>query len=439
MENDQEPSSVPLDNVDIPKKKPKKKKKPKSQRGIGKPTGFEEYYVDAPMTPDEYHEELALYDPERPIIHRLEDAILRYQQKRRIESNRLAIFHRYLSYGGVDIGPRMFGGVDQHGLKSMDSEQILFARSQASIKYDYSKLAIDFDAVVRGYLTSHFPYYFSPESKAMVELATVTIRNFLSYLLYHNVCPEYKENIDEARRSCDVAGRELWKNQQFTAQGPGEFNTACSTLFGGFLYDMYVDNGSWKNKREAHEWMSNDVARKVVKFALAGAGTHEQALRFQQLANEDNFCATRIEDIHGFEVTAVCPPDDAVCAFYHEYAPDLNPVGKLFARAFYDPGKPAYDLSPEEHLQVERGDGLNLDFEFFVEGHLLEHCYPGMKVITPVWALNSAFHFFEDIQTAYSSLYTVLSNDLLLGWQMPKEVGGHAVKDDGFEVDEAKA
>ena len=29
----------------------------------GMPTGFEEFYVDAPVTPEVYQEELALYDP----------------------------------------------------------------------------------------------------------------------------------------------------------------------------------------------------------------------------------------------------------------------------------------------------------------------------------------------------------------------------------------
>ena len=28
-----------------------------------KATGFEEYYVDAPMTPEQHHEEKSIYDP----------------------------------------------------------------------------------------------------------------------------------------------------------------------------------------------------------------------------------------------------------------------------------------------------------------------------------------------------------------------------------------
>jgi hypothetical protein len=39
---------------------PVKKKKPKTKKP--KPTGFEEYHADAPLTPDEHAEEQKLYD-----------------------------------------------------------------------------------------------------------------------------------------------------------------------------------------------------------------------------------------------------------------------------------------------------------------------------------------------------------------------------------------
>lgn len=67
-----------------PKKKKKSKRKPKSKRGRvspsglycppwfgltlrvnifqNKPTGFEEYYVDAPITPQQFEEEKSIYD-----------------------------------------------------------------------------------------------------------------------------------------------------------------------------------------------------------------------------------------------------------------------------------------------------------------------------------------------------------------------------------------
>ncbi|OJJ50892.1 hypothetical protein ASPZODRAFT_86615 [Penicilliopsis zonata CBS 506.65] len=407
-----------------PKKK-KRSKKPKSKRGKNKPTGFEEYYVDPPITLQEHQEEKEIYDVSRPLLHRIELAILRFQKKRRIETERREVFLKYLAYGGVDVSPRMFGGVDNRDLQEMDKDEILVATGQASIDRDRIDLPIDFDAVVRGYLTSFFPYFFNPDTEDMVKLATVTIRNFLTYLLYHDVCPEYKENIDQARTSCDIAGKELWKNQQFTAKGPGDFNTACSALFGGYFYDMYAVEDEWENPKDEATRMNSAVARKVVKFAIAGAGSDEQAGQFQALANADSLRATHVKDIDGFEVISLNVPDADTLAFYGVHASDLQPVGRVHARAYRDPGKPRIDLSPEEKREwEEQSSGVqNLqEFDFFLEEDLLRLCYPGMKVITSIWELNCGLFFFDEVFTAYSSIYTVLANDLMLGWKKPRDL-----------------
>ncbi|OJJ70612.1 hypothetical protein ASPBRDRAFT_180704 [Aspergillus brasiliensis CBS 101740] len=414
----QSPEELPIEFDQAKKKKKKSKARPKSKRGKNKPTGFEEYYVDAPITPEDFNNEKELYNVSRPLIHRIEDALLRYQKNRRIESDRRDVFMKYLSYGGVNVGQKMFGGLADRDLQELDSEQILQARTMTSVGKDRSNLAVDFDAVVRGFLTSFFPYYFNPETEDMIKLATVTIRNFLSYLLYHDVCLEYNENIDQARTSCDIAAKELWYNQQLMAKSPGDFNSCCSLLFGGELHDTYTEDNNWKSPKDDAPHLTTEIARKIVKFALAGTGENRHALRFQELAEKNTLCAVRIEDIDGFEVTAVHPPGEAVMEFYQTHAPDLVPVGKLLARAYRDPGMPDFDLSPEERV-VQLPER---NFEFFMEGNLLQYCYPGMKVITPVWELNCGFHYFEDAYRTYGSNYTPLLNDLMLGWKEPRDL-----------------
>ncbi|KAJ9216138.1 hypothetical protein DTO166G4_2382 [Paecilomyces variotii] len=421
-------------DLTLPEKKKKKKrsKKPKSKRGLNKPTGFEEFYVDPPITVEEYNENKKRYDVSLPILIRLEEAILRFQAKRRIENDRSHMFSKYLAYGGVDVGQKMFAGVDQRELEDMDTEQILAARAQAWINSDRSKMLIDFDAVVRGYLTAFYPRYFYPDTEEMAKMGPITIRNFLTYLLHHDVCPEYKDNIDAARVSCDIAIKELWKNQRFIVQGPGNFNEACSTLFGGSFYDDYVEENQWAPTAEETRRMTPDIARKVVKFALAGAGSNEQATRFRDLAHENALCAVRVDDIDGFEITAVESVQDDLREFYHQYAPDLNPVGKLHGKAFRDPARPLPDLTPEERLQWEKGNLTTDEFEFIIEESLLDLCYPGMKVITSVWKLNCGICFFDEVMSAYCSIYTVLPNDLMLGWKKPSSYSnGDADGSDG--------
>ena len=82
----------------------------------------------------------------------MDDAILRYQKNRRILPGRREIFLKYLAYGGVNVGPKMFGGVDQRELQDMNNEEILQIKGQTSIDDERSNLSIDFNAVVKGYL-----------------------------------------------------------------------------------------------------------------------------------------------------------------------------------------------------------------------------------------------------------------------------------------------
>jgi Argonaute siRNA chaperone (ARC) complex subunit Arb1 len=257
----------------------------------------------------------------------------------------------------------------------------------------------------------------------MVLLATATIKNFLNYLLYHDVCPEYKENINAARISCDIAAKELWKNQQFIATGPGDFNKACSTLFGGYFDDLHIEDDRCEDGKEPSVQMANNVARKVVRFAIAGAGSDEQATRFLSFVmNNNELNAAKIEDIDGFEITDIVLPDDELREFYRTEAADLNVVGKLFGKSYRDPAKPEVDMSPSERKEWDDGETPSYEFEFFLEESLLQLCYPGMKILTSVWELNCGLYFFDEVFTTYCSIYTVLPNDVMLGWKNPRTI-----------------
>src|SRR5437588_301127 len=57
------------------------------------------------------------------------------------------------------------------------------------------------------------------------------VRNFLSYVLQHDVCPEHAANIEAARRICDSARRELPRCEDASSDLPGPFNEACRMLY----------------------------------------------------------------------------------------------------------------------------------------------------------------------------------------------------------------
>lgn len=265
--------------------------------------------------------------------------------------------------------------------------------------------------------------YFNPENEEGIKLATVTIRNFFTYLLYHDVCPEYKENLEEARKTCDLATVELWKNLQLVRQSPGRFNQCCSMLFGGTYYEIPGKADKWGRHPDVDELCATlDDARNVVKFGIASMGSQEQAKRVQQLVLTDKVEAKEVHDIDGFEVLTITQPNKNVKTFYRIAAPGADPVGKITARSYRDPAKPDLDLSPEERKAWNAGNAPSYEFEFLVDLPLLEFFYPGLKFMTPVWELNCGLHYFDDVISVYPSFHTVIANDLMLNWKTPKDL-----------------
>lgn len=77
----------------------------------------------------------------------------KYQRNRKLMSERMTVFVHYLRYGGVEVGAKMFGGISEREMKEMDNEEITAARSQTDISVDKLKLKIDFELVVKGFLS----------------------------------------------------------------------------------------------------------------------------------------------------------------------------------------------------------------------------------------------------------------------------------------------
>jgi hypothetical protein len=275
-----------------------------------------------------------------------------------------------------------------------------------------------------------------PESLEEIKMATATIKNWLNYLLYRKVVPEYEDNIKSASRFCALADKQLWDNRCLLLAGPGDFNKACSFLYGGHYFDPEArkdPSGTWDQENQGSPRMSEEIAHKVMKFALVCTCTDEQSSSFTKTVQVS---ARPIEDIDGFEVTEILAVDEKVRDFYSLHAPDLNPVGKLRGKAWRIPNGVKVDLAPGEKLpNID-----NLEFEFVVEETLLRHCYVGMKIDTTVWEMNFGMYFFDEIMAAYSSFYTVLWNDLMAGWKEPRYVTKEDEKKKGEgEVDQTEA
>ncbi|KZZ89503.1 Argonaute complex, subunit Arb1 [Ascosphaera apis ARSEF 7405] len=273
-----------------------------------------------------------------------------------MDNDRLHIFKSWMQYGGVDTKTKMFGGLDQKDLKDLDSEDILQARATSSIPEDRQFWKVDFEEVAKGFLSSSLADYFCIDNPPAIQKATNVLRNFLNYLLYHNVCPEYTENILAARDVVDTAEKELWLLHEADLWSPGDFNMACSTLFGGQYLNGYTGDADWRQERpdrieiEGIRGLPDNIARKIVMFGIAGGATEEQALLFREKATTNSVEAARLED--------------GLLRFCF--------VGMKFTADIYE----------------------------------LEGC--------------GGIYYFDNVLGIYCSFYTVLNNGLLDGWKEPR-------------------
>ncbi|KAJ5423913.1 Argonaute complex subunit Arb1 [Penicillium cf. griseofulvum] len=389
------------------------------------PSGFEPFYADAPITPAEFEENKKIYDPALPILDRIDEGIKRFLYKRRLEPYRRKVFLKYLQYGGVSVGPNHSQGVTPSELKDMTKEEAMQARCTTAIFPKRGKpYPISFNNVATGYLTGYYMGYYNPDTEEEIKTCTDTMKNFFSYLLYHDVCPEQAEDLEEARKSCDRAAKELWMNHQIVHHsGPGDFNRGCSMLFGGYYFEDVDDPDAWTNVRHADQKaFTSDMARKVVKYGIAIAGNDRTARKFKILADMDLIEAKQVEDIDGFEVISVEEPTEETTAYYRELGPDLMLVGKVRAKEFRDPARGKFDLAPWEKVDWDAGFAPAYEFEFLLEADFFVHILPGMKFITTVYQTNFGQYYFDEILSVLPTFYKFLYNDWMMDYVEPEPI-----------------
>lgn len=273
------------------------------------------------------------------------------------------------------------------------------------------------------------------------------VRNFLNYLLYHNVCPEYTNQVNAARAVCDLAAREVPATKLFSLAIPGDFNMACSTLYDGYYRGLYNGDQDWAKDSGLTVGMSDDHALKVLKAGLAAYGTAEQ------IQHVESGRPVHVVDVSvpntGFEVTSILPADDRVRDLYtNTYGGSFKTLGRIRAKPWIKPYAAVEDVTDDED-EDEDDDNDNYndsaipstggkakskskstskasgsidqpEYEFWIEEEdLLEQCFVGMKIEAKIRTLNMGLRFFDNVAAVYCSFYTRLPNEMLAGWKAP--------------------
>jgi len=129
---------------------------PGTSKNMMKPTGFEPNYVEPPVTPDEAREEEAMYSPDKPFVERIELAIQRFKEKRRMHKDYAQVFDKLMQMGGVDSGQRIAQGLSKQEIGQMAAEERAIARATHKVPWDRADenhWVVDFAAIIRAFLS----------------------------------------------------------------------------------------------------------------------------------------------------------------------------------------------------------------------------------------------------------------------------------------------
>ncbi|TVY86211.1 Argonaute-binding protein, partial [Lachnellula willkommii] len=418
----------------------KKKKKKKKSSGINKklkvnPTGFEEFYADPPTTPEDYQIESDLYDPDRDFHQRIETCIQRYRARRKLDSVRSNIFSKYLILGGIEATGKSFtgGALDKETLESATAEEIAavqatdFVRSGVkNAKYydpnEAEKWVVDFEGIAKGFFSRTVPNRIGADTDEEIKQASAVIRNFLNYVLQHNVCPEYIEDVMAARRICDRAEKDLMAINSFRTELPGDFNVAASTVCGGFYQSMFVATQAWQSDSDPHAaanvGFSGAQATRIFNSALAFKGTDKQ---FYDSGREGVYIIkteTKFYEIVEIErASTKFVSEMAMIKDHDDVAGTIKPLGIIKVKVWEGPGLDPEDTSDdEEHEEALKEPQVD---SFWLEDHIIRLMNPGLKLELVVHELNIGIKFFDLILGLYCSFHTYLENEKLNGWKEP--------------------
>ncbi|KAF9772462.1 hypothetical protein IL306_009827 [Fusarium sp. DS 682] len=393
-------------------------------------SGFEEYFADPPMTPTEAKEEKnEIYSQDLPFAERMQSCIQRFRSRRRLQNDRGLYFNEYLFLGGVDTSPNVFGGLDQKELKELTPAErreatatdIIWANSQAGEKFydgDDENWTVDFATVVAGFFSVTLVHLTSFEPKRMEE-GIDTIKNFLRYILQHDVCPEYEDGVKEALDVCKAATIEWPMIRQLMADLPGYFNLACSELF---CKESTEESWSFQTFKRPDNFDPKAVF--FAAFALMDEPELFEKLSAKEPTVVREFTCT-LELVQIFR-----PEEDIVKRFKSlvigDKAANHVPVGKAtFKLGFLEDDWE----NPRTGWWPIKEDTMTL----FFDDALLANMMPGLKTTATICELDAGLRFIKALEIVVPSFYVFLPQELMRHYKEPKDTDRPAPSANGAQ------
>ncbi|OBS20754.1 hypothetical protein FPOA_07094 [Fusarium poae] len=381
-------------------------------------TGFEEFFADPPMTPDEAKEETDdIYAPDVPFAERMQSCIQRFRSRRRLQGNRTLYFEEYLFLGGVDCAPNTFGGLSQQELKDLTpaerrqatAKDVIWATSAAGDRFyngDDEKWSVDFAGVAAGFFSVTLVHLTSSELGPMLE-GISTIENFLRYVLQHNVCPEYEDDVKAAMEVCNIAAEEWPMFQELCAALPGQFNLAAAELY--CPEDVSKQSWSFLDFKRPEDFDPTSVF--FTAFALMDEPELFEKLTTKKPTITREFKCT-LELVQTFR-----PSDEIVNRFeslvINDKAAYHAPVGKaIFKEGIIEDD---WERQPTEWPTDEKTMTL------FFDDILLSKMMPGLRMEAVVCELDAGLRFIKNIENIVPSFYVYLPQEMMRHYKEPRD------------------
>ncbi|EME40547.1 hypothetical protein DOTSEDRAFT_177599 [Dothistroma septosporum NZE10] len=407
--------------------------KPWMTKAMFKPTGFEKDFVEGPLTPAEHETERKLFDPEEAFTERIQHAVTRYTSRRKMHQNTVKLFGSFITFGGFTGGQAMFtGGLSKADLEEYDKDQIeamkaRYVVSDAVLDGIYEDQEggatwfVDFEAVAKSYLSMEFMAAFDWKDQKLVEDVTNIMVNFYKYLDYHDVCPEYKDQVKKARDFCELAGEELVKLAEADSHFPGQFSVACSTLYGGYHASIrpFDKNAEWVLQTD-FLGLSDRDADYVFSAGMMAHGMDEQVEAYSAAKQQGKQLELVSEESMGLKVVSVEMPNEEAKLIYDSRQfrnTVVTPQGKLHCVRWEVPGAAQKDLPA--HVVKQQKAKIGSRHVLLVDENALRFYHPGLKIEGLVKKLSNGMEFIDHYEHVYPSFYTWSLNHRIRDWKEP--------------------
>jgi hypothetical protein len=278
-------------------------------------------------------------------------------------------------------------------------------------------------------------------TSAEVDLQCRIMINFYNYLMIHNVCPDFIDDLMAARRVCERAKYELPAISAFAQNVLGDIVKSCSVLFGGYYAEAYGGNSSWAGyEATSNPGITAEKARFVLSAAIGALGSDEM---FDTVLPEgaqgivmSKLKFTKSEEVD-LEVIKTEEPTTETMEFYasenkHQSKVALKPLGKLICKPWAREAEGRrYDLPPGVLFKPAPSQD---QYIFWLEGETLKHAFVGMKLNATIQYLSfegcdEGVWVLDAVSSVFCSFYTYILNELMRGpFKAPRSLSNEEIK-----------